>query len=108
MVHGPEAGLDALLGDLDDGRLGRVEQLVGVLLLVVAVLDDAGGGQDQAPEQGLLLDDLGVVLDVEVAGDAVEEGGQVGRAADLLQDPGPLGVLGQGQQVDGAGPGRPG
>ena len=35
-VHGLEAGFDPLLGDVDDGRLGFVEQLVGVLLLVIA------------------------------------------------------------------------
>ena len=99
--HGPEAGFDALLGDFDDGRLGRVEQLVGVLFLLVAVLDDAGRREDQPPQQGLFLDDLGVVLDVEVARDAVEERGQVGRPPDLLEDAGPLGVLGQAQELDG-------
>ena len=62
----------------------------------------------EPPEEGLFLDDLGVVLDVQALGDAVHQRGEVGRAADLLERAVPSELLAQGEEIDRARPCRRG
>ena len=59
-----EAVADFVVGDREDGVLGLVEDDVGVLLGFVGGRDDLVGGENQAAEGRLFLDDPRVVLDV--------------------------------------------
>ncbi len=81
----------ALLGDRVDLRLRGVDDLVDVAVGRVAHLGDAGAGLHQAPQDRALVHDLGVVLGVGRRGDRVDQGVQIGGAA----DPGDLAALGQ-------------
>ncbi len=77
----------APLGDLEDLGLRTVDHLGDVLAVGarVAVLHDAGAGVDEATQDGLLRDDLGVVRGVRGGGDGLGEGHEVGGAADAAQ-----------------------
>jgi hypothetical protein len=90
-----------VLGDLEDRSLGLIEQLVGVLLGVVGAAEDLGRRLDQPAQRRFLLDDLGVVLDVGRARDAVGQRRDVGRAADLVELTGARELLLERDEVDG-------
>ena len=68
---------------------------------VVRGREDLVRGEDQVPEGRLLLDDPRVVLDVGRARHAVDERGDVGRAADLVELAGPPELFLQRDQIDG-------
>ena len=85
LAHRQEAGLDAIVGHREDRALGVVEDEVGFLVGLVGVREDLVGRVDQRPQRRLLLDDLRVVLDVGRARHAVDQRGDVGRAADFVQ-----------------------
>ncbi len=99
-----EALARPLVREADDGSLGLVEDLVRLVLLLVAPVDRLGRGDDQPPQEGLLLDDPGVVFDAQVSGHAVHERGQVGRPADVVELALAAEVLGEGQELHGQAP----
>ena len=95
-----EAVADLVVGDGEDRVLGLVEDDVGVLLRLVGRREDLVGREDQVPEGGLLLDDPRVVLDVGRARHAVDQRGDVGRTADLVELAGSPELLLQRDQID--------
>ncbi len=101
---GTKPGFDPILRHGEDGAFGVVEDEVGVLVGLVGVGDDLGGGVDQAAQGRLFPDDARVVLDIGRARHAVDEGGEVGGAADLLELAGPGQFLAQRHEIDGVAP----
>ena len=93
----------AALGDLVDRRLGAVDDVVDLAALgaVVAELDDPGSGLDEAPQRGLLGDDLGVVRGVRGGGDGRDQRVQVGGAAEADQVAPALQLRGDRDRVGG-------
>ena len=93
----------AALGDLVDRRLGAVDDVVDLAALgaVVAELDDPGSGLDEAPQGGLLGDDLGVVRGVRGGGDGRDQRVQVGGAAEADQVAPALQLRGDRDRVGG-------
>src|SRR4029079_19152318 len=85
LAHRHEADTGAVLGDREDRGLRVVEDGVGVVLGLPGALRDLVAGVDQRAKRRLLLDDARVVLDVGGSRDAVDERGDVGRAADVVQ-----------------------
>ncbi len=53
-----------LVGHLEQQRLGALDQLRGLPLVIVHGLLDLLGGREQPPEEGVLLDDVRVVARV--------------------------------------------
>jgi hypothetical protein len=89
------------LRDLEDARLGLVEDLLDfALALLVDVADDLRGRVDQAPQQRLLAHDARVVLDVGGGRHRVEELRQVLQAADAVELAGLLELLADRDHVD--------
>ena len=84
LLEGDEVLGGAALGDLVDLGLRAVDHLGDVLAVGagVAVLDDAGAGVDEAAQDRLLRDDLGVEAGVGGGGDGLGERDQVGRPTD--------------------------
>ena len=80
-----EAVANLVVRDREDRMLGLVEDEVRVLRALVGRRDDLVRGGDQAPQRRLLLDDPRVVVDVGRARHAVDERGDVGRAAHFLE-----------------------
>jgi len=81
--------------------LGLVEHTVHVGPRAVGAVQDLRGRPDEAAQDGLLLDDPGVVADVGRRGDVVDELGEVHGAAhgvELLLVPQ---VIAQRDEVDG-------
>src|SRR5690606_10278816 len=85
VAHLHEAGPHAVLGNLEDGPFGLVEQDVGVLLGVVGAREHLGGRLDEPPQRGSLLDDARVVLDVGGTRHAVGQAADVGRPAHVVE-----------------------
>ena len=79
------------LGDGIDLSLGLVDEVFDFAVLAVAQLDDLGAGVDQAPEDGTLGHDLGVVAGVGRGGNGLDELVEVGGPADPVD----LAALGQ-------------
>src|SRR5581483_11730525 len=73
LLDAGEALRAALLADLEDAVLGLVQQLGRVHPALVRLADERRTGLDQAALERLLLDDLGMVLDVGRCGDRVDE-----------------------------------
>ena len=99
LLDGGQVAGDAALGDTEEGLLRPVHHLVDVLLLPVGQLGDVAGGVDEAAADGGLLDDTAVGLHVDGGGDGVDELGDVGRAARLVQKPPCLQLVAQGHEV---------
>ncbi len=76
-----------------------VHDLVDVVGLFVRQRRDLAGRVDEAAQGGGALDDVSVVLDVDGGGDAVDQRGDVGRAAHLLEDVAALQFVHQGNEV---------
>ena len=95
-----EAVADLVVGDGEDRVLGLVEDDVGVFLRLVGRREDLVGREDQVPESRLLLDDPRVVLDVGRARHAVDERGDVGRTADLVELAGSPELLFERDEID--------
>ena len=76
---------NALLGELEDGSLGVVEDFVGGLGLLAGLGDGGIGNADQPAQNGLVADDSDVMLDGRAVGHAVEQSGDVADIADGLQ-----------------------
>ena len=80
-----EGDRGALLGDLEDAALAFVGELAHLAVLLVAELGDGGGGLDQPPRQGLVVDDFGVPGEVRRCGDDLVEQVDELVAADRLE-----------------------
>ena len=80
-----EAVAHLVVGDREDRVLGLVEDEIGFFFAGVRGRENLVGREDQVSEGRLLLDDPGVVLDVGRARHAVDERGDVGGAADLVE-----------------------
>ena len=65
-----------LLRDVEDLRLGEIEQFVGALGLVVAGLDDLGRDADQPPLDRLVAHDARVVRHVRGRGGEIRDLGE--------------------------------
>ena len=72
-------------GDIEDLGLGPVDHHVDVTLAGVGDLGDARAGLDEAPTNGGVAHDLGVVAGVGGGRDGRDQGVQVGVAADTGQ-----------------------
>ena len=95
-----EPGVDPLLADREELRLGAVDRLLDLGRVLVADPGDPPGGPDQVAQDRLALDDPGVLLDVDRGRRLVGEAGQIGTAADRLELVGAFERLGDGDDVD--------
>ena len=100
VAHGDKAGLDAVVGDREDRAFRLVENEVGFLIGLVGVRQNLVRREDQVAQRRLLFDDARVVLDVGGARDAVDERGDVGGAADLVEIAGAFERVFQRDQID--------
>src|SRR5262249_29555250 len=73
LLYALEALAYALLRDLENLRLRRIDDLLGRPFLLVGFLYRAGGRVDEPAQQRLVLDDLDVLLDVLDPGQAVRQ-----------------------------------
>ncbi len=89
----------ASLGDVEDRLLGGIQRLLGIDPFPVADADNHRAGIDQAAQGRGPLDDAAVVLDVDGGRHRVEEGRQIGDAADLLQPLTASQLVGEGDEV---------
>ena len=80
-----EAGIDALLADREELRLGAIDGLLDLGRILVADPGDAARGADQVAQDRLALDDPGVLLDVDRGRRLVRQARQVGATADGLE-----------------------
>ncbi len=88
------------LADGEDGLLGVVDDLLDHRLRLICQSGDlVSGFQQPAPGAGV-LDQVAIGLGVQRGRDTVQQTGQVGRAADLVQAPLPLELFGDRQQID--------
>jgi hypothetical protein len=92
---------DPVLGDLEHLRLGVVDRLGHVVGLAVGHLGDVAGDVDQAPQQGRVLHDAGVVGGVGDRRRGVLQGVQRLGPADLLEQPVAAQLVGDGDGVGG-------
>ena len=89
----------ALVGDLVDLGLRLVDDVVDLALAGVAELDDLGAGVDEAAQDRLLVDDLGVVGGVGGDRHVGRQGVEVRRPADAQQLATSLELGGDGHRV---------
>ena len=80
-----EAGIDALLADREELRLGAIDGLLDLGRILVADPGDPTGGADQVAQDRLALDDPGVLRDVDRGRRLVRQARQVGATADRLE-----------------------
>ena len=88
-----------LLGDLEDGRLGEVEELRQILLSTEGLVSDLPSAEDQAPGGGTLANNLGVVLEVLGARHVVRQRADVRQPAHLLRSTRARDALHHGQHL---------
>ncbi len=91
----------AAFGDAQDRLLGPVHHAVDLVVEVEGDLGHRGTGPDQIAAASVLLDDVGVVLDVGGHGHHVHQAGEVGDAPHLVQNPVAAQLLREGDGVDG-------
>ncbi len=97
--EGIDQGIDFIFGDLENGLLGLVQQVLGIAAVVESLAGDFRGPLDQAAQDRLLPDDAGIGVHMNGGGNGIGQGGQVGDAAHILQLPFFLQGLGQGDQI---------
>ena len=95
-----EAGIDPLLADREELRLGAVDRLLDLGRILVADPGDAPGRADQVAQDRLALDDPGVLRDVDRGRRLVRQARQVGATADGLELVLALERLGDRDDVD--------
>ena len=88
-----EARAKPVLRHAEHRALRVVEDLVDGALGLHAGAQDLLRGLDQVPQDRLLLDDLGVVLDVGGARHPVEQAREIGRTSAGVEVPERLGLL---------------
>ncbi len=96
-----EAVADLVVGDREDRVLGLIEDDVGFFRAFVRGRENLVRREDQVAEGRLLFDDARVVLDVHRARDAVDERGDVGRAADFVELARSAELVLEGDEIDG-------
>ncbi len=100
-VQGHETLGRLLLTDLIDDLLRLVDQAAGVVVVTdVGLLHDADAGGDQAPDLGLVVDDLGVVLEVDGGERRLAEADDVVEPAAVLELALLLEARGHGDRVE--------
>ncbi len=82
---GEKAPAQALVGDLEDGRFGRIDDLFRRLSLLQRAGNGAVRGIDEPAQQRFVAHHADVVLDRRPARHAVGQRSQVGDPADRLQ-----------------------
>ena len=100
LLEGAEAGREPALRDGVQLRLGAIDRLLDLRRVLVADAGDSPGGGDQVPQDGLALDDAGVLRREDRRRRLLGERRQVAAAADRLEVAGPLERLGHGDDVD--------
>ena len=95
-----EAGVDALLADGEQLRLGPVDRLLDLGRVLVADARDPAGGADEVAQDRLALDDPGVLGGVDRGRRLVRQAREVGPPADRLELVPPLERLRDGDDVD--------
>ena len=80
-----EPGVDPLLADGEQLRLGAVDRLLDLGRVLVADAGDPPGRPDQVAQDRLALDDPGVLGDVDRGRRLVGQARQVGATADRLE-----------------------
>ena len=95
-----EPGVDPLLADGEQLRLGPVDRLLDLGWVLVADAGDPARRPDQVPQDRLALDDPGVLGDVDGGRRLVREARQVGAPADRLELVLALERLGDRDDVD--------
>ena len=95
-----EPGIDPLLADREQLRLGAVDRLLDLGRVLVADPGDPAGRSDQVPQDRLALHDPCVLRDVDRGRGLVRQAGQVGTATDGLELVAPFEGLGDGDDVD--------
>ena len=100
LLHAHEAAADALLGELQDGGFGVVENFFGGIALVGGAGDGGIGGVNQSAQQRFVADNLDVVLDAGPVGDAIDQAGDVADIADRFEFLVPVELLDQRDHVD--------
>src|SRR5207302_6549523 len=76
-----ESLADALLRDLEDGRLGGVDDFFRRRFLLIRLLDGAGGGVNQSAQQRFVFYDLDILLNVLDAWQSVRKRRNISHAA---------------------------
>ena len=102
LVERLEALREALLADLQQLRLGGVEDIEGGLALVGGAGDGRRADAHELAQQALVLDDADVLFDDRAARQTLGERGQIGHAADGLDLFVAGQLVGQRDDVDGA------
>ena len=85
LAHRREPGAHAIFGNRENRLLGFVENQVRLQLGLVGGRQNLVRREDQVAQRRLLAHDARVVLDVGGVGQAVDERGDVGRAADFVE-----------------------
>ena len=80
--------------------LHLAHQPVDLAGLVVRIGDGLGAGLDHPAQQGLIPDDLKIILEVCRRRHAVLQFGEVGHTTDVVQLPGRAKLVGKSQQID--------
>ena len=93
------APLALVAGDVEHQRLGLVDHLADVLGQAEGGVRDRAGGADEAPEQGVVADDAGVVGGVGRAGGVGLEVDQGGGAARPVEQVAAAQLVGHGDRV---------
>ena len=88
------------LADVEQLALGPVDRLLDLGRVLVADPGDLAGGRDEVAQDGLALDDPGVLDGVDGGRGLVRQARQVRAAADGLELVRPLERLGDGDDVD--------
>ena len=97
---GRKAGMELLAGDIEYRLFDVLQNFLGGFLVLVAARHGLVGDLDQAAQSRFFLDDLGVVLDVHRARQAVGEACQVGGASDAFEFVGALEFFLERDQID--------
>ena len=84
VAHGDEVFGLPPLRDGEDRALGGIERVLGVDPLAEADVDDLGAGVDETAQRRGALDDARVVLDVDRGGNGIEQAGEIGEPARLV------------------------
>jgi hypothetical protein len=84
--EGDDGAADFFLGDFEDAFFGLIDDEVGLFVWGVGVAEDVVGGGDELAEEEFFTDDAGVVDGVGGGGDGVEDLGEVGDAADFVEE----------------------
>ena len=95
-----EPDVDPLLADREELGFGAIDRLLDLGRVLVADAGDPAGRADQVAQDGLALDDPGVLGGVDGGGRLVRQAREVGTPADRVELLAPFERLGDGDDVD--------